>query len=184
MCLILRGTAANILRLDIEYAEMYNPDGWGISDTLNRRTFSFNTDRTLRETLDQASQQEVFTVHFRMATHGVIDIGNAHPFDIGNDLLLFHNGVARNFTQGPRRCSDTANLANFLRNKPWRVIHKTLSSETTSRFMVTRGESVRKFGKWIKVDGVLASNGQIHSMTPWSDSYAKAYVPFGRQWRF
>lgn len=179
MCLILRGTAAKILRLDIEYAEKLNPDGWGISDTRNRRTFSFNTNRTLRETLERGFELEIYTVHFRMATHGVIDVNNAHPFDIGNDLLLFHNGIAHGFTRGPRTCSDTANLAKFLRNKPWRVIHKTLSSETTSRFMVTRGASVRKFGKWNKVDGVLASNGLIHSLTPWSDNYADSYAPFG-----
>jgi hypothetical protein len=46
-------------------------------------------------------------VHFRMRTSGNIDVENAHPYVIGNDVLLMHNGVITRVPEKYKEFSDT-----------------------------------------------------------------------------
>ncbi len=46
-----------------------------------------------------------FVVHFRIATSGLVDLENCHPFTVGKDHAFVHNGIISGY--GGVTCSDT-----------------------------------------------------------------------------
>lgn len=124
MCLIVHnpdGVAfpTSVLRRGIKD----NPDGWGIMGAGSGRVRiekGFGTSSFFK-TLD--TFRGACTIHFRWATHGKINLDNAHPFRIlRGKYALMHNGVL----DIPRRDlskSDTWHFARdfvqpILANKP------------------------------------------------------------------
>jgi hypothetical protein len=154
MCLIVRGRVENLLVLDLEYAEISNRDGFGIH-TPKSVVYSFDHKRKrgrgIRATLETLDRDTMATVHFRLATHGNVNRDNAHPFDIGSNTFLMHNGMLRGaeYDCPDRRRSDTAILAASLVGKSSKERFAKLSELAISnRFCVLRGSKWRKFGQW------------------------------------
>jgi hypothetical protein len=54
-------------------------------------------------------------LHFRISTHGEVNIKNVHPFMIGNDITMVHNGII-DFPLLNPKYSDTHNFSRFLSN--------------------------------------------------------------------
>lgn len=90
------------------------------------------TTKTIFKTLDKSEAEtylsnnhanELF-IHFRMATGGQKSLDNVHPFKLGHDLVLFHNGIMQT-TVDNGIMSDTAQYALYWRNQ--------LSDHTTLR---------------------------------------------------
>lgn len=154
MCLILRGRVENLLKLDLEYAERRNADGFGIHCP-NQVLYSFDVpgkrSSSIRSMLQTLGNDTLATVHFRLATHGRIDRSNAHPFHVSGDVFLMHNGVLRDdcFQCPNNQRSDTAMLALALSDKPYRdrcdILH---SLAFGNRFCLLKGSKWRKFGDW------------------------------------
>lgn len=53
-------------------------------------------------------------IHFRYATHGSVGAGNCHPFPVGKNSAMIHNGILN--IQSDETNSDTANFANLVLN--------------------------------------------------------------------
>lgn len=154
MCLIVRGRVENLLVLDLEYAEISNRDGFGIH-TPGGVFYSFDRNRKrgsgIRAALEELGRDVLATVHFRLATHGGVNRDNAHPFSIGSNTFLMHNGVLRGaeYDCAERRRSDTAILAASLVDMPHKARCQKLSELAISnRFCLLRGSKWRKFGQW------------------------------------
>lgn len=154
MCLILRGRVENLLVLDLEYAEFSNRDGFGVH-TPTGPLYSFDRKgkkgRGIRATLETLGRDTMATVHFRLATHGTVNKDNAHPFDIGSNTFLMHNGILRGIEYDcPEKLrSDTAILASSLAAKPHKDRCALLTTLAVSnRFCLLRGSKWRKFGQW------------------------------------
>lgn len=154
MCLILRGRVENLLVLDLEYAELSNRDGFGVH-TPNGVLYSFDhkgkRGRGIRATLETLGRDTMATIHFRLATHGGVSKANAHPFDIGSNTFLMHNGMLRGaeYDCPLKLHSDTALLSFSLVGKPHKERCALLTSLAVSnRFCLLRGSKWRKFGQW------------------------------------
>ena len=98
MCLIITQPVGHTLAkshlLDIAAR---NGDGFGImradGGTLRVwRVVSNNPDDMLRAYYAHAAGRAC-VLHWRMATHGAVDVANAHPFRLTRDVAVVHNGV-------------------------------------------------------------------------------------------
>jgi len=54
-----------------------------------------------------------FLIHFRIKTHGKIDIDNCHPFIIDDDHVFIHNGIISGVPNDPNK-SDTRMFKNHI----------------------------------------------------------------------
>jgi predicted glutamine amidotransferase len=87
-----------------------NPDGLGII-TFNKNKHDLIKRVDSYDVLDfhnLVNDAELAVVHFRLATHGMINEENCHPFHLGNDIYLMHNGICSGL--GNDNHSDTYSL--------------------------------------------------------------------------
>jgi len=57
--------------------------------------------------------KEEFAIHFRYATHGILNLTNTHPFIVTNGLCMMHNGVMNEFANLNKEWSDTKNFVEY-----------------------------------------------------------------------
>ena len=105
-------------------ANRRNPDGIGISywkasqmEVAIKKDFN-NIEHFLKWSKDTIKKEDICVIHFRLATHGLKDAGNRHPFPITKNKELLrktelvcqfavaHNGVIREY-QSHKKFSDT-----------------------------------------------------------------------------
>jgi hypothetical protein len=75
-----------------------NPDGFGMCYSENKKLFIFKEliedDKAYQMYLDaRKTAQGTVLLHFRIATSGLVDLANCHPFHVSNDLAVCHNGI-------------------------------------------------------------------------------------------
>lgn len=77
-----------------------NPDGAGIAYFNENGDIIIEKDMELdgilykyERAVDRYAQNSPFAVHFRIATHGTVNIDNCHPFRVSEDTTLIHNGI-------------------------------------------------------------------------------------------
>lgn len=98
--------------------------------------------------------------HFRIASSGVIDVTNVHPFPVcKGQWLLYHNGV---LGVGLGDKSDTQALADLLYDSPFHTVRSTLASlSENNRFLLVNAKDPTDFitiGRWVVDAGVLMSH--------------------------
>lgn len=153
MCLIVRGRIGDLLSLDLTSAQVLNSDGWGIH-TARNLAYSFSSpEKDIVKFLSRKRMETVATIHFRFATHGTVNLMNAHPFTLGEKEFLMHNGVLHGEHFEHKTESDTMRLAEILRDAGPLARDYILSSlvETewySNRFCVLKGNTWTKFGDW------------------------------------
>lgn len=118
MCLIIaapNGGAPDMEQVLAGWSD--NPDSWGIMAAHNRRLMirrGLCTESLLSALTDIGDSP--WAIHFRWATHGRKDLGNAHPFKIRRNLYMMHNGVIGiDCTADPLR-SDTYHYTRYLQS--------------------------------------------------------------------
>ena len=57
--------------------------------------------------------KEEFAIHFRYATHGILNLTNTHPFVVTKGLCMMHNGVMSEFGDLNKDWSDTKNFVEY-----------------------------------------------------------------------
>lgn len=65
------------------------------------------------EIYDIIKDKEEFAVHFRYATHGILNLTNTHPFIVTKGLCMMHNGVMSEFGDLNKDWSDTKNFVEY-----------------------------------------------------------------------
>lgn len=91
-----------------------NPDGAGFMYIDNKQLkmqkgfFKFNDFWEAYEPL----QSKKCVIHFRIKTHGAINVDNCHPFEISPALGFVHNGVISGYGEGD--ISDTRDFNNLI----------------------------------------------------------------------
>lgn len=108
------------LLLDSVYAG--NPDGLGWMFAHNGQVItgkylprSTEEARALIARLPEDDRQ--VALHFRMRTHGDVDLENVHPYKVTDDVYLIHNGVLSHGNAADRSKSDTWHYARSMESQ-------------------------------------------------------------------
>lgn len=166
MCLIIAGNLNKIAEVDLMTAWRNNPDGAGLlvlsKDPILRKAKTLEILlKTLDSLLPKTGKCEA-VLHFRFATHGDKSTNNIHPFAMGKDTLLFHNGMVN---LGDNKTSDTRELASILgRVKSLDDRIRLLECLSLgSRFLIanTKERSTMLVGHWHQHRDLWHSNEQL-----------------------
>lgn len=108
MCIAIFKPAGKTIEKD-RLAQCFkaNPDGAGFMVAKNKELIILKGFFTFDEFWEayQPYENEVAAIHFRIRTHGAIDVENCHPFAINKSLGFIHNGIISGF--GLEKTSDT-----------------------------------------------------------------------------
>jgi hypothetical protein len=159
MCLIITGTASNVLKQDLDLAWRVNSDGAGyIEVTPDNRVIYYRglmKIKTLMRVLkNQVSPDSQLALHFRLATHGAVCAENTHPFLADPFCLLMHNGILSNFgsrsTATDLGSSDSGHLARILAkiDKDDRAPLLESLVGYTNKFLVCQDGIFNHYGTW------------------------------------
>ena len=122
MCLLIQATStkirATLLNTHGLIADIYtnNPDGLGIMYAAQGEVFvqkhlpdSALAVRKIIEAMPDDDRE--VAVHFRLRTHGLVDMDNCHPYQINKDAWLMHNGILHTGNNKDKDKSDTWHFA-------------------------------------------------------------------------
>lgn len=100
MCVIvMQPKGAHLKKERAKRLWQVNPDGGGFAfiDDDNEiqgfKSMEFQEFWNAFEGARKAFPKRDYLIHMRIATHGTVDIDNVHPFRIGDDEVMAHNGI-------------------------------------------------------------------------------------------
>lgn len=104
---------------NLKRAFIRNPDGCGFLWLKDGKWFQCrSTEYTEEQVIEFATELDGYAdrwaVHFRFATHGTVAERNCHPFKIGENAYLMHNGILP-YEPTRKERSDTWQFAQYLR---------------------------------------------------------------------
>jgi len=186
MCLLIHHRADTVFPKSF-LADVYekNSDGFGAMVSVNG---SISVVKSLAK-LDDIYQiyNEMIVgreavMHFRMRTHGEIDIDNCHPYEVTPDLYMAHNGVLSTGNAADPKKSDTWHyINNFI--KP--LLEKDPDLIFRPQFQAMIGAHIgpsNKFGFMNKAGRVAIINRSsgVDHLDAWlSNTYAWTPSKFG-----
>lgn len=178
MCLLMEQPKGTTLsRAEIADFVKCNPDGagfaWGDGEKLHivKVLAAADVDRVYRASA--AGRHAV--LHFRMATHGGINLENTHPYRLTRDIAVAHNGVLSCGNPVDETRSDTWHLAEYML-KP--LAEKTPEMLFTEEYAAVLGALIGSNNKlaFIHADGrvqlVNADSGVWYRERWYSNTYA------------
>lgn len=118
MCLIIYKPAKKQFDLDLlETAWKMNPHGGGYMYSENNKLCIekgyFNKNAFAKDLL--TLEEKDIVVHFRYSTAGKINLNNCHPFDIGKNVGMVHNGTISDIKITNKEMSDTWHFAKEMK---------------------------------------------------------------------
>jgi glutamine amidotransferase len=109
MCIAIYKPAGKIIDRDtLHRCYLKNKDGCGFAyfksdgELVILKSMSFNGFYEDYELHSVVNADRPFLIHFRIATHGTVDIYNCHPFQVDDNHVMIHNGIIHNV----RKCPD------------------------------------------------------------------------------
>lgn len=118
MCILIKHSPeTNFNKDDIEDFYSFNPDGMGVM---------YGDGNKLHVTKSLGSVEEIWNIyndicigrecviHFRMKTHGNIDLINCHPYHVTDKIWLAHNGILSASNPIRKEMSDTWHLIEYV----------------------------------------------------------------------
>jgi hypothetical protein len=169
MCLIYyRDSARHLAPANVgalKRAYVGNPDGVGIAWFAGEWQVWRSVDASWREVAERLCGLDAarFIVHFRWATHGGVELENCHPFQVGPQSFLFHNG---SFAGVSDEESDTGQVAGRMATivanggrlaDAWRLLK--LLADGNRLLLTLPGGKVASAGAWIQRRDGCFSNG-------------------------
>ena len=148
MCLLTTSTIRDLKRVFLGteglIADVYsaNPDGLGVMYSDGRK---LHVRKVLPKSEVEARQfiealpdsDQMIACHWRMKTHGLIDMENCHPYRVNDDTYLAHNGVLHTGNSADPEKSDTWHfIENYLSTLPTDTLHDT-------KFLALLGEFIK-----------------------------------------
>lgn len=181
MCIAIFQNAGNIIS-DDEFYNCWcaNPDGGGfayITPTGEIKVQHYMKYKKMyaayRAAMEVHGDTSPFLVHFRIATHGSVDLSNCHPFKVNDNQVLIHNGMIPVLYDKGERRSDTRIFAeDYMRKMPdgWLddpfmvdMVEDFITTGSKVAFLSTNTEHAgyilnQKLGHWTDGNGIWWSN--------------------------
>lgn len=198
MCLIINREEGQIVTDDfIKDVATRNGDGWGImhnrpsdNKVVVKRGLKLDEFFPVIHALQEKDIPCV--IHFRMRTHGAVDVENCHPFKVVNGVYFMHNGTID--VDIPKKDSGKASDTNvFVRDVLAPLLLSVKDRELTlrsswfehfmdaqakshnSRFVLMDEEGPRFYGNWTKTTtGIWCSNTYAYTL---DNPTKKTYTP-------
>ena len=129
MCLIILTQPSVKLptKKELKYAWDNNPHGAGYSfykeslSIIKKELLDFKVFYSmLKKDYKAYGKFSQFLIHFRYATHGVIDNSNCHPFNMTNGPTMAHNGIICEMPEHPTKSDTIIFKENILEKLPTR----------------------------------------------------------------
>jgi len=174
MCLaIYKPIGASLPTDDIlATAHVSNNDGCGFSYYHSGlwRTIKglYNFDKYMRLLNKHIPEPELVPVvlHFRLATHGTVNVANAQPLDVCKGVLWAHNGIVDIDGADGDKSDSRIMVDTVVRPLVKATLYTTLSHtldtiarNSNSRFLLAIGTEVFMYGTWnLSSDGCHYSN--------------------------
>ena len=64
------------------------------------------------EEYSKVQDNHTMLIHFRIATHGKVELSNCHPFKLNNKMAIIHNGIISGYGSKTENLSDTKDFIN------------------------------------------------------------------------
>lgn len=134
-------------------------------------------------------------IHFRFATHGDETQDNCHPFVVGTNAVMAHNGIFAGFAPEPKRSDTKIFVEDFLApiikdsgltpsafiTQPGMlpILEKLIGTYNKVAFLTEKGFTIlnEKAGEW--VDGVWYSSGDPRYQVSLYDLSTSNLSPYG-----
>lgn len=154
-----------------------NPDGCGFAyndgdKVIIKKFMEFNS---FWKEYKKVQENKTMLIHFRIATHGNVELANCHPFKLNNHMALIHNGVISGYGSRTENLSDTRDFIDKvignISYKMWKnpsFIKLVGSAIGSSKFVILDNNGNyyivnEEKGEW--VDGVWFSNSTYKART-------------------
>lgn len=183
MCMLITGKSNATKSLLLSTAGLmdslyhHNSDGLGLMYAKpNGTTTKLHVTKRLPKDLTAATQiiqslpddDRQVAIHWRMRTHGNIDLDNCHPYMVNGSTFMMHNGVLHTGNKADTTKSDTWHfIKNYLAGLPVDALHDagfhTLVGDfiESNRFAIMSADgrlSVINRNQGVEKDGVWFSN--------------------------
>lgn len=141
MCIaIYQPSYTEINDFTLETCYFNNPDGMGFMYVKNGKIVivkelkNFDYFLTMYHKALRCNLDASFVLHFRIATHGKIDLANCHPFRVNSELAFCHNGILD--IDSTEKVSDTRMFAKtILRKLPANWLHNDAIVELVESYI-------------------------------------------------
>lgn len=195
MCVICYTNANDISDDDLKKMWDANPDGAGFAYISEGKAHYSKGFLKYDDFLNALPENRTYLMlHFRIATHGLVNACNTHPFDIlhpeqitgKTNRLLFHNGIFPvNWVvkkSDSAKYSDTFLLArDILANVKNKNMYDVILADSGSRFALFDASISKNrwylYGDWQDYKGMNVSNLTFCTYTKWA-GYTSRY-PMG-----
>lgn len=125
MCIaILKPNNKTLDKELLKVCAMNNPDGCGFAYVDDNNDIIVNKFMSFEDFWDEYSKvqdNKTMLIHFRIATHGNVELNNCHPFKLNNRMALIHNGIISGYGSRTKNISDTR---DFIEKVIGNISHK------------------------------------------------------------
>lgn len=206
MCLLTTSTIHNLKKVFLNTPDLLdqvyqlNPDGLGVMYSDGRKLHVLKVlprnaaeARRFIESLPDDSEHMI-ACHWRMKTHGLIDMANCHPYRVSNDTYLAHNGILHTGNDNDVEKSDTWHfIHDYLRTLPTDALHDPGLARMLGEFIdnnrfaimsadgrltvVNRDQGVETHGIWFSntyawyPDTLMPAYRQRYAVRPYKEYY-------------
>lgn len=123
MCIaILKPKGVSISKEILETCHKNNKDGMGFSyiddDKMYIKKF-MKFDEFYKE-FEKVQDKSTMIIHFRIATHGKVEVKNCHPFWLNHRMALIHNGVISGYGDKDNKTDTQDFIDKVIGNISWK----------------------------------------------------------------
>ena len=112
-----------------------NPDGMGFAyidnDTLYIKKY-MKFDDFIKDYKEVETKSNML-IHFRIATHGAVELDNCHPFFLNHRMALIHNGIISGYGDKKEKSDTRDFIDRVIGNISWKLMKNPSYRELISK---------------------------------------------------
>ena len=125
MCIaILKPKGVAISKETLKTCSEANPDGMGFAyidgDTMYIKKYMKFDD--FYKDFEEVQDKSTMLIHFRIATHGAVELDNCHPFWLNDRMALIHNGIITGYGDKAKKSDTRDFIDKVIGNISWKMM--------------------------------------------------------------